>query len=315
MSEIRIIESLVRRTPLGLRCVDVATNGPAPAGLRVTALPLEEAGKPVAAFTTLSGVYALRGLTGLRDFEFGGAEEILLSPPASPPAGRDFVILVEDPQSRYLPFAMRLRLPRADALQTMLFPAPGRPPAPGLIALRGSLKDAAHLLADGSRRPAAFAHISAQYETPGEVAEYLGLADDRGQFILFLPFPNPARPPAGIILTSPNTAGRQTLAELRWPVRMSFFYQPDNQRFVCLHGDGRVELITGQSAADAARAGARTLPVLRSLVDQAAATIVPPSADPPAPDLRVEVGFNPEAVVKPPAGPEGDASVWLRPPP
>src|SRR5262245_12424547 len=213
MSAIRIIETLVRRTPLGLRCVDVATNAPAPAGLRITAMPLEGAGKPVAAFTTLSGVYALQGLPGLRDFEFGGKEEILLSPPASPPAGREFVILIEDPQRRYLPFAMRLLLPRANVLQTMLFPAPGRTPAPGLMALRGSLKDAATQLANGSAGPAAFAHIRARYETPGDVVEYPGLADERGQYVLFLPFPNPARPPAGVTLASPNTAGRQTLAE------------------------------------------------------------------------------------------------------
>lgn len=313
MSAIRILETIVRRSPLGVRLLDIATCAPVTNGLWVTARPLGERGKTVTALPNRSGVYAMHGLPGLRDFEFGGAEELLLSPPVSPASGKEFAILIEDLQGRYLPVGMQLRLPRAKVETIAILAAPARTGQPGVIALRGSLKDALHSLPDGTARPAAHTLIRAQYDIAGDEAVYEGLADDRGQFVLFLQFPDLAHLPPGVVLGSPNTADRLTLANLQWPVRLSFFYQPGAQQFIGLRADQQAELIHGLDNALAAQlAGLRCIPELHSLSNQSAATVIPPAPEPPAATLRIQIGFVPEIVVKPV---NGDGNIWLRPPP
>jgi hypothetical protein len=314
MSEVRILETLVRLPPLGMRCVDISTNAPVTTGLHATATPFGARGKTVTAFTTRSGVLAWQGLPGLHDFEFGEIEDAILSPSVvSPPATKEFAILVEDLQSRYLPWGVALRLPRADVFRALLFPAPSRPAVPGLAVIRGSLKDAERYQQDGTPRPAAYARIEAQYETAGAPTVYVGLADWRGQFALFLPFPNPLQPPSGVILASPNTTGRKTIAELRWPVTLSFFYEPDGQKFICTRANGQVELITVQLDVvtdSPLQAGGRCVPDLPSLLTQAAALVASPAAGPPATTLQAEIEFGKETVLRA-AG--GDADVWLQP--
>src|SRR5262249_11780109 len=139
------------------------------------------------------------------------------------------------------------------------------------------------------------------------------LADGRGQFALFLPFPNPLQPPSGVVLASPNTAGRKTIAELRWPVTLSFFYEPDGQKFICARAGSSVELITGRRAGETAvplQAGGRCVPELRSLPTKAAALVVSPAVSPPATTLQAEIEFGKETVVRAAAG---AADVWLQP--
>jgi len=314
MSAVRILETIVRLTPLGMRCIDISTRAPVTTGLLATATPVGEQGKTVMAFTTHSGVLAWQGLPGLHEFEFGETEDALFSPPVvSPPATKEFAIRVEDIQSRYLPWGVALRLPRAEVFRALLFPAPSRPAIPGMAVIRGSLKDADRFQQDGTRQPAAYARIEAQYETVGAPTVYVGLADERGQFALFLPFPNPLQPPAGVILASPNTTGRKTLTELRWPVTLTFFYEPDGQKFICTRAGGQVDLITGQrdGVTNAPLlAGGRCVPELPSLLTQGAALVVTPAASPPASTLQAEIEFGKETVVRAAAG---AADVWLQP--
>ena len=310
------LETVARAVPLGLRCVDIATRSQVSAGLSVSALPAERVARPTAAQPTRSGVYALRDLPGLREPEFAGGGAPA-SPPASP-AGREFAVTVGDTQGRYLPYAMLLTLPRGGLLTTFLFPAPSAPRASGLMSIRGSLRDATRPLADGSHGPAAFARIEAEYEATSPPTVYVALADWRGEFALFLPEPNPLKPPAGVSPTSPNTSGRQTISELRWPVTLRFFYEPQRQQFIRTGERGRVEILTGQAAGvtdgPPGEPPSRYFPVLPSLLNQSAAGVFAAAGAPPPPAaaLEAEVEFGTDLVART-AG-ATDSGVWLVPP-
>ena len=311
------LETVVRAVPLGLRCLDIATRAQVSDGLLITATPPARAARPAPAFLTLSGVYAFRDLPGLRDFEYGDAEA---PTPASPPTASPddgFAIRVEDAEGRYLPYAMTLTLPRRKALTTFLFSAPGRAGVPGLMTIRGGLRDSTRTLPDGSKRPASFARVVAEYEATNPPTIYAGLADWRGEFAIFLPAPNPLKPPPGDPVTSPNAAGRKTFAELRWPVTLSFFYEPQAQEFVTWEQDGRFQIVAGQTEGltDIApeRSPARYVPLLRSLLNQAAAEVLPATPGGASASLQAEVEFGKDLVVQ--TGGAADSSVWLVPAP
>src|SRR3954447_20197525 len=64
------LESVVRRTPLGLRFLDLARGLGVTEGLSVTAYPAGEPGLRGAALRSpMSGVYGFRALPGLRRYE------------------------------------------------------------------------------------------------------------------------------------------------------------------------------------------------------------------------------------------------------
>src|ERR1700755_2049331 len=157
------LETVARTTPLGLRCVDIATQSQVTTGLSVTAVPSDRRAREAQASLTRSGIYSLQGLPGMRDFEFSAEDSAPASPPVSP-SGREFVVRVEDARGRYMPFSMILTLPRSKVVTTYLFSLPGRGLVPGLTVIRGSLRDSTRQLSDGSLRPAAFARVEAQYE-------------------------------------------------------------------------------------------------------------------------------------------------------
>jgi hypothetical protein len=311
------VETVTRTVPLGLRCVDIATRSQVSGGLLVAASATDRRARPTQAFLTRSGVYALEGLPGLRDFEFGDGRVVEASPPVSPP-GREFAVFIEDSAGRYLPYAMLLTLPRRRMLTTFLFPAPSSRRATGLIAIRGSLKDTTRTLADGGASPARFARVEAQYEVTSPPTVYVALADWRGEFALFMPEPNPLKPPAGVNITSPNTSGRQTISQLRWPIVLRFFYEPQRQQFITTDERGRVEVLTGQTVGvtdvEPAATSPRYFPVLPSLLNQSAAGVFAVAGDspPPASSLEAEIEFGKDLVART-VGAE-DSGVWLVPP-
>jgi hypothetical protein len=309
------LETLARTVPLGLRCVDIATRSQVSSGLSVTALPTDRPARPAAAYLTRSGVYALRDLPGLREFEFRDDPGAVTSPPASP-SGREFAVFVEDARGGYLPYAMRLTLPRAQLLTTFLFPAPARPRSSGLTTIRGGLRDSTRLAADGSATPARFARVEAQYEATSPPTLYVALADWRGEFALFLPEPNPLRPPGGGPVTSPELPGRPIISELRWPVTLRFFYEPQGQQFITTDERGRVEVLTGQTegVTDRPPDAARYFPVLPSLLNQSAAEVfaVAGASGPPGAALEAEIEFGKDLVARTDGA--QDSGVWLVPP-
>jgi hypothetical protein len=296
--------------------MDIATQAQVSGGLSITATPTNGRGKTVPAFVTRSGIYAFQGLPGLHDFEYGIGQTFQTSPPASPP-GQEFAIRVEDALGNYLPWSMALTLPRSEVLTTWLFSAPKRAGVPGFMVIRGGLKDTTRRRADGTLRPAAFARISAEYEVTSPPTAYVALADWRGEFALFLPAPNPLQRPAGETVTSPNTTGRKTISQLRWPVTLSFFYQPEKQRFICADARAQIKIIEGQQEgltdnAPTAASERRCVPELVSLLMQGAAEMLPGVTLPAAAALEAEIEFGKDVVVR--TDGSTDSCVWLVPP-
>ena len=318
MKTVRHLETIIHITPLGIRCVDISTQSLITDGLRITATETNRASKPKPASVTSSGVYALHNLPGLHDFEYQLDTQPGPNPlVTSPPIGKEFAIQLEDLQGRFLPWGVMLTLPRKEIFKAFLFSAPSRSPVPGLAVIRGELKDATRPEVNGRLQPAAHARIEAEYDVTSPPTVYVGLADARGQFALFLPFPNALQAPAGALITSPNTPGRKTLSELRWPVTLSFFYEPDKQKFICTRPDGQIEIVQGQpdGFTDGPRPGWRCVPDLSSLLkDQSAAQIYRPALSPPATNLQTEIEFGKEVVVRAaPSNSSDDTSIWIAP--
>ena len=309
------LETVLRNVPLGMRCVDITTGGPVTGGLWVAATPNGGPARTVQASSTQSGFYVLQGLPGLHDFEFGLDSWPPGSPPVgSPPGGKEFVVHVEDTEGRYLPWGTLLTLPREQVFTSYLFSAPSRVTVPGFAVVRGGLRDTTRTLADGSFAPAGFARIEAQYDLTSPPTIYVGLADERGQFALFLPFPNPLQPPAGITVASPNSPGRKTLADLKWPLTLRFFYQPTAQSFIRHLPQGGSEIIVGQQPGvtdvGAASGGRRTVvPDIASLLVQPAAEVFAASGDPSTAELLTVIEFGKDLVART----EGDSDVRLAP--
>ena len=314
------LETVLHVTPLGLSCVDIATLSPVTTGLRVTAVALTGSARQVSPVANRSGVYVFNNLPGLHEFEYAdnasaGTDPFL----ASPPVGREYAITVEDPEGRYLSWGLTLTLPRKEPLKAFLFSAPTRAMVSGLTVIRGALRDASRLGPDGEPVAAAHARIEAEYVTTSPPTIYVAIADGRGQFALFLPSPNPLQPPAGTTITSPYTPGRSTISELRWPVTLSFFYEPARQKFVCRRPDGRIELIQGQRIGltdGTPPTGWTCVPDLPSLLrDQAAATISRPASSPAGLTLQTEIEFGKDTVLRTATdnSSEGDTSVWIAP--
>src|SRR5947209_506753 len=95
--------------PLGTRFWDALDDRVVSDGLSVTAYPTGQKVQRVQAFTNRSGVYILRNLPGLRDFERGaGVEQFLSGTPGAEP-GRPqesplhFTLEVVDTFGRFLP--------------------------------------------------------------------------------------------------------------------------------------------------------------------------------------------------------------------
>jgi hypothetical protein len=159
-----------------------------------------------------SAVYVLQNVPGLRDFEFGAGDAGFWAEFESGiPARSPYTLAVYDPLRRYLPFSLQVAVPahglvewsceplaspvEANAAGIPLFSTPQRPapqPIQTMAVVRAGLYDP---LAD---QPAAWAVLELSYE--GRVLGR-GIADERGQVVVFLPYP----PPAGFLPLSPMT--------------------------------------------------------------------------------------------------------------
>ena len=302
------LETFRHTTPLIVVCSDAATQRPVTRGLSLTAIPRNGASRRSVAFSAGNGAYAFENLGGLRDLEFGASG--LAGFPASPAAGSEFVLFVEDSERRYLPFGVILTLPRREWFPASLFAAPTAPPPSGLLLLRGTLTDTAQPLPGGGFAPAAYACIVAEYGASVPPITFVGLADARGQFALPLPLPCPLIPPPGIVAT-PSLPVGTTIADLRWPLNVRFQYAPADQRFLCRSAAGLVEIVSGpgREIVRDSRSNWRCLPDIRSLLNQPDATAS--AGDPPTASLTLEIGYVNEFIYRPPTA---DNSVRLTPP-
>jgi hypothetical protein len=172
-------------TWLAIAGVDHAVDLPVPAGLIAAAWPAANPAQRSRAVLTGSRLLAFERLPG-----------VAAADPASPGSTPQspYVVQVTDPQGRFLPTAMSVLVPQAADAPTYswlagdgsghfyLFPSPGRPAAPGQVALRGTLWDLA------GNRPAAHAVVRLQ----SDGGTWFGLADARGCVAVICPFPTAA---------------------------------------------------------------------------------------------------------------------------
>lgn len=244
---VRVLETLGTFTPLGIRFWDPALDDQVRDELRVRAWPDPGLRPVTAAFRTAADIYAFRGLPGLRSLETPATTAADGAGPApSPPAGRRFVVEVEDARRRFLPAAFSVELPLpyrglflvgaaesggggspAGAVPRgfLLHSAPSRPCPPWLAAVRGELAER-----DGG---APAAHAVVRVLIPGEPAWH-GLADAEGRFAVLLPWPTLT---AGLGGSPAGSEG--PLSGRAWSVRVEVLYEP-----------GRREALPGTAVPD-----------------------------------------------------------------
>lgn len=222
--QVRVLEQVGIRTPVGVRFWDPVLNTQIRDGLEIEAWPASGVGKRTRAFRTNSDIYALRNLPGLRDLE-----RLPLNEPASPPETRTFTIEVNDRDRRYLSVAFQAELPvqNGGLLPTstptspdggtapgfLLFSAPSRRLPTWIGVLRGELADVNTRLAIG--------HALVRVELPGP-RFWFGLADASGRFALALQFPAPV----DFLASPPLTPRVGGLTDSTWEISLRVFLDP-----------------------------------------------------------------------------------------
>jgi hypothetical protein len=158
----------------------------------------------------------------MREIEQGAGDDDFWA--ANPPS-IDVVIEVTDPLNRFLPFQLSLKAPQRGiyrfpgtpaelAAAIPLFSAPPRALPVHVAVVRADLYDAVNQI------PAAWAVVDIN-ANGGETAAR-GIADDRGQLLVALPYPTPRN----FGITSPPQAGGVKLQDQTWPVTVAVSYLP-----------------------------------------------------------------------------------------
>ena len=224
-----VIETVRRRPVLGVRFRDDAT-GEVVRDVRVR-LSMAGLADPAEPVVTPSGVFAWRSLPGLAAWALDSEDGPVLPRPAE--------VTVADPQGRYLAYRFSVMLPLAglavptcgsppepfgsppgspvergssDDATLPLFSLPGRPPPTGMAVARAALRR--H---DGST-PAAYATLRLTAHT-GESAR--GVADARGQVIIFVAYPRVDRSRSSALVGSAPFGPRQPLTQMQWELDVS----------------------------------------------------------------------------------------------
>jgi hypothetical protein len=238
------LERRIHRGVLGLRFVDAATGAYVANGLNIMAWQIGTTYPLFAATRAPSGVYGYRSLPGLEKYVRGERE--LTDFCADDQAAPTYFLVVEDGERRFLPQLRRLCLPKATLYQIRLYSNPARALGSAIGTIRGQVM----LKTTGDPLPAAWAIVSAQFYG-GSV--YETVSDERGAFVLFVPYPKPATPPnqwtvtlrvrsdAGT-LTPPAGVPLAAFADL--PDFATIIGQPNNQIFDNLADAAPVDSIT-----------------------------------------------------------------------
>lgn len=210
---IQVLESLSLVAPAGLRFWDAVDRSAVSEGLSVVIWPKSRPELQIPAVLNRSDVFAFHDLPGMREIENGAGDADFWT--ANPPRF-DFVVRVSDTANRFLPFQLPLRLPvRGLSDRLPLFSSPARILASPMGVIRARLFDAIH------RVPAAWTLVDASIDAAGVSR---GLADDQGNLLLPLPYPEVHH--SGLGLGSPLPPGGVKLTDQTWQVRLAFYYSP-----------------------------------------------------------------------------------------
>ncbi len=97
------LEKVIKRAPLGLRCMDIVRDMPVTTGLIVEARPRTATTPPIVALRSpVSGIYGFRSLPGLRDYELGLRPASDWCTNGGTPAEANFVVTLTDSQESRL---------------------------------------------------------------------------------------------------------------------------------------------------------------------------------------------------------------------
>ena len=235
INQLEVRERLMTVAPLGLRFWDEVSSRIIGDGLNVTAYPADNPARRVKAFANRSGVYVFRDLPGMRSFENGAGDDAFWR---NLPSKRNFVIEVVDPEGRFLPFIMTLKLPErgvfawqdpsspsppSPAIGVPLYSSPSRQAPTSMAVVRAEL----HEWRPGTSHegnPAAWAVLEARLS--GRLVAR-GFADELGRVAMIFPYPEPVThtlgsPPSG----SPQPAGAPQLRDQEWTIEFAAFCEP-----------------------------------------------------------------------------------------
>lgn len=192
------LEKIIRRAPLALRFTDMVTGKQVTSGLEVVAWR-EDTTYPyhIAQPSQQSGIYGYPNLPEYRKFEPEDG-----SGAAIPPV--NYVLYMRDRLGRFLPQTISLTIPQSEVQDILLFSQAARPTPAGRAILRGEAWDSTN------NRAASWAVIQA--EITGVNDTYTTIADARGMFVLYVPYPAP-----------PNNGN---LLDVTWDVTISVLYDP-----------------------------------------------------------------------------------------
>jgi hypothetical protein len=218
-------EVLQRNAAIGMRFWDLATATSAIDGLVVEVFPRANPNARRRAWPNPSAVYVAHSVSGLRSFEFDGAdapEQPWTNAAQSPMRG--YRVEVRDPHGRFLPLAFDADLPIRGLLNTAapalagvlsgdtgspplfvtprvpLFSAPSRPPPQPLAVVYAQFRE------QGSLRIPAWAVLG------------VAIDDADGNVAVMFPYPEPPRVP----LASPPEAR----SDFRWTVELTAYGPP-----------------------------------------------------------------------------------------
>ncbi len=220
---IRVLERVRRTCLLGVRFWDPLTQGFLNEGLVLTAEPSGQPGARRTAVPNRQGGLVFPALPGMRRFEIAEDEPDEALP--SPPAPREFTLRMEDPLERFLPMRFQATAPvdgwaglgcdssppdrPADSLP--LFSSPARTLGGRLAVVRADLWNAS------SDRPAAWALLEVQADTPAGSTFSRGMADEDGRVVVAFAYPEMPPPPAPASPPSPRTG----LSAQSWDLALS----------------------------------------------------------------------------------------------
>jgi len=214
MTEVRELERIGYRAPLGLRCRDGVTGQEIGDGLVATAWwqadPADTKDASPSPYSGLLGFGSLPGPAGapdrLRVRAAAGAQ--LTWPAAGPP--EPYLVRIVDRYRRYLPVLLATDVPPGGAVDVALYSAPARPCPSGFATVRGQTRDAAGAL------PLPWCVV--EVDTGADV--YPTVSDDQGLFLLYLPYPEALPPLVGSL---PYGDG---LGALTWQLTVRVRSQP-----------------------------------------------------------------------------------------
>lgn len=226
MLNYRLVETVSRKTLLGIRFWDPALNTQIRSGLAAVLYPVENHRKQVYATCTRSGIYAFHKIPGMIDLETMPGDDEEAQP--SPVPTSQFVLEVSDPKQRFSSVASSIELPLpynglflADDVGSPanqpqgfnLYSSIDRYAPTQFAFVRGDL------ITRVTGQPAAYALVRVDTE---DGFSWYGISDEDGKFAVMMSYPS-----LDISFgSSPPASEGIRLFQRVWTVTVSVMYEP-----------------------------------------------------------------------------------------